>query len=182
MSLNFVHTIQDELYFEYAKLMSRSTFNGGLNFGFVTDRFNALKAGYINMSGTMREWKQEQELPKECVFCGAKENLKTDHLIPQNRGGSDDPDNHVLTCKTCHVSRNNMGIFAWLGLKKKENLHCLVAGKYIKELFELHTAKGTLSIDADNITKLCINCRNSRVCERNNKVGEITCFCLESVF
>ena len=84
----YVRTIREEILYEYAKLISRSAM-GNINYGFVSDRFKKLKSDEISMSGTIREWEREQELPRTCVFCGATEDLSTDHLIPRNRGGDD---------------------------------------------------------------------------------------------
>lgn len=178
-----VKTIREELYYEYAKLICRSVYGNVKDHrGFVTDRFKALRNGQITISGTMREWQREQELPMECVFCGTAENLQTDHLIPRSRGGPDTADNVVWTCSRCNQSRNDRGIFAWLGLKEKDHLHRLVAGKYLKELFDLHESRGTLDVNTDNLTMLCPACKNPPVCLQWDTVGKLTCFCLESVF
>lgn len=182
MPPGYVKTIKEEIYYEYAKLISRSAFNGELNRGFITNKFKALNNGTMTMSGTIREWQREQELPKVCVFCGSTEDLQTDHLIPRSRGGEDSGDNLVLSCQSCNTSRNDKGVFEWRGLKEKDKLHRLVAGKYLKELFDLHSRKGTLKISINELHTLCINCRNPQVCKEWDKVGELTCFCLESVF
>ncbi|MEW6195406.1 MAG: HNH endonuclease [Bacteroidota bacterium] len=182
MPPKYVKSIREELLYEYAKLMSRSAFQGQIQYGFVTNKFKELKSGSITMSGTIREWQREQELPKVCVFCNATENLQTDHLIPKSRGGSDSADNLVLSCQTCNNSRSGKGIFEWLGLKEKDKLHRLVAGKYLKELYELHTVKGTLEVSTTELHSLCVNCKNPEVCKEWDKVGELTCFCLESIF
>ena len=74
-------------------------------------------------------------------------------------------------------------LFEWLGLKAKDNIHRLVAGKYLKQLLALHQQAGTLDITKDQLEqKLCCNCLLPEVCKRWNKVGKLTCFCLESVF
>jgi 5-methylcytosine-specific restriction endonuclease McrA len=93
MPPRYVGTIREELQYEYAKLMSRTVFHEQLNYGFITDRFKALRGGTITISGTNREWEKEAELPRSCVFCGADKDLQRDHLIPSSRGGSDDADN-----------------------------------------------------------------------------------------
>ena len=183
MPPKYVKTIADEVYYEYAKLISRSALNGEINYGFVTDRYKALKSGAISMSSTMREWRKEQELPRSCVFCGSTaQALTTDHLIPRDRGGSDGPDNLVFSCTSCNSSRGDKGVFGWLGLKKKDALHRLVAGKYLKELFALHESRGTLLKSAPDIATFCEGCRNLRECARWGTAGELTCLCLESVF
>ncbi|MEW6570336.1 MAG: hypothetical protein AB1390_04075 [Nitrospirota bacterium] len=66
----FVKTIREEILYEYAKLISRSAY-GSLQRAFITDRFKKLRNGEISISGTIREWEREQELPQECVFCGS---------------------------------------------------------------------------------------------------------------
>jgi 5-methylcytosine-specific restriction endonuclease McrA len=83
----YVKTIREEILYEYAKLISRSAY-GTLQRGFITERFNKLRDGEITISGTIREWEREQELPKQCVYCGSIRDLTTDHLIPRSREGT----------------------------------------------------------------------------------------------
>jgi hypothetical protein len=180
MPPKFVNTIKEEILYEYAKLISRSAY-GTLQRGFITDRFKKLRDGEITISGTMREWEREQQLSKECVYCGATSGLTTDHLIPRNRGGDDSADNVVLACQSCNASRGEKGIFEWLGLKEKDRLHRLVAGKYLKHLLFLHEKAETLEISKDQIVILCSRCSLPTVCERWETVRELTCFCLESI-
>jgi len=182
MPPKYVKTIREEIFYEYAKLISRSVFDGRINYGFVSDRFKALRDGEITMSGTIREWQREQELPKECVFCGSLENLQMDHLIPRSKGGENSADNMVWSCRTCNISRGGKGVFVWLGLKRKDDLHRLVAGKYLKQLFDLHIEKETMDIRESDIEQLCGICGNKPVCIEWDTKKELTCFCLESVF
>ena len=182
MPPHYVNTIEEEIYYEYAKLISRSAFDGKLMRGFITSRFKALQTGRATMSGTIREWQREYDLPKQCVFCGSQGPLETDHLIPRSRGGNHSAGNVVWACRSCNASRGDKAIFAWLGLEKKDSLHRIVAGKYLKQLFEIHAARGTLETSKDSITVLCHDCENQPVCVRWNTVAKLTCFCLESVF
>jgi hypothetical protein len=177
----YVKTIREEILYEYAKLISRSAY-GSLQRGFITDRFKKLRDGEITISGTMREWEKEQELLKQCAFCSSTTNLTTDHLIPRIRGGNHSADNMVLACQSCSASRGEKGIFEWLGLKEKDKLHRLVAGKYLKQLLALHERSRTLEITKDQITILCKRCGLPLVCEHWGTVRELTCLCLESIF
>ena len=180
MPPGFIKTIRDEILYEYAKLISRSAYNR-LERAFITSRFYKLKNGEIKISDTIREWEREQELPKECVFCGSKENLTTDHLIPKSRGGDNSADNLVLSCNSCNFSRGDKGVFEWLGLEKKDDLHRLVAGKYLKQLLKIHDENGTLDIAKENLGTLCAKCPLPEVCKKWDKVNSLTCFCLESI-
>jgi hypothetical protein len=176
----YVKTIREEILYEYAKLISRSAYKW-LQRPFTTDRFKKLREGEITISGTIREWEKEQELPKQCVYCGSIRDLTADHLIPRSRGGDESADNVVLACQPCNASRGEKGIFEWLGLKEKDSLHRLVAEKYLKQLLALHEQAGTLEIAKDQITILCARCALPKVCEDWGTVKELTCFCLESI-
>jgi hypothetical protein len=145
----YVKTIREEILYEYAKLISRSAY-GTLQRGFITERFRKLRDGEITISGTIREWEREEDLPKQCVYCGSITDLTTDHLIPHSRGGDDSSDNVVLACQSCNAKRSEKGIFEWLGLKDKDKLHRLVAGKYLKQLLALHEQASTLEITKDH--------------------------------
>ena len=180
MPPHYVRSIREEIFYEYAKLISRSAY-GTLQRGFITERFKKLRDGIISISDTIREWEREQELPRECVYCRAKEDLTTDHLIPTNRGGDDSADNLVLACKSCNTSRGDKGIFEWLGLERKDKLHRLVAGKYLKELLWVHETAGTLDVTKEQLSALCKICPLPQVCKEWDKTGELTCFCLEGV-
>jgi len=37
-----------------------------------------------------------------CVYCGSKERIGLDHVIPRSKGGSDSPDNLVAACFPCN--------------------------------------------------------------------------------
>jgi predicted CopG family antitoxin len=177
----YIKTIREEIYYEYAKLISRSAFNSRIEYGLVINKMKELKDGKISISDTIREWQKEQQLPRECVYCGSRNDLTTDHLIPKNRGGDDSADNLVIACTHCNSARGNKGVFEWLGLEKKDKLHRLVAGKYLKQLLKIHEAAGTLDIPKTELNKLCNKCPLPDVCERWGTVGEMTCFCLESI-
>ncbi|GEM_PF-5343580 len=44
-------------------------------------------------------------------------------------------------------------------------------------------SKGTLDICRDDLSvKLCPNCHNTHACVEWGTEGELTCFCLESIF
>jgi 5-methylcytosine-specific restriction endonuclease McrA len=45
---------------------------------------------------------------KECVYCGSKENIEFDHVIPVAKGGSNSVSNIQLLCRSCnrHKSQN----------------------------------------------------------------------------
>ncbi|TNE68419.1 HNH endonuclease [bacterium] len=42
-----------------------------------------------------------------CQYCGRKDDLTIDHVIPRSRGGSDEWDNLVACCSSCNVKKGN---------------------------------------------------------------------------
>lgn len=38
-----------------------------------------------------------------CQLCGSKENIHAHHIISINNGGSDELDNLICVCETCHL-------------------------------------------------------------------------------
>jgi uncharacterized protein YdaU (DUF1376 family) len=52
---------------------------------------------------------------EKCTYCGAVDvNLQLDHIIPQSRGGSDDPENLTPACRTCNTSKGAKMLSEWL--------------------------------------------------------------------
>jgi 5-methylcytosine-specific restriction endonuclease McrA len=42
-----------------------------------------------------------------CQYCGNKNHLTLDHVMPRSRGGKDDWDNVVTACVTCNVKKGS---------------------------------------------------------------------------
>ena len=41
-------------------------------------------------------------LPQACCYCGSRDHLSADHLIPTKRGGANTGDNLVWACRSCN--------------------------------------------------------------------------------
>jgi hypothetical protein len=178
----YVETIREAIYYEFAKLISRRARDGRIDSKFVEEHFRAIRDGEESMSSILREWQEKETLPKKCVFCGTTENLEQDLLIPRSRGGDDKPKNRVWSCSVCNASRGAKGVFQWLGLEKKDTLPLLVGAMYLRQLYELHNEKLTLDVNKELIFQLCSKCRNDDACEAWDVVEKLSCFCLESAF
>jgi hypothetical protein len=172
-----VKTIKDLLFWQYAKLISESAGFGKANYGFIMSRFKGLQSGNLQWSGSIREWIKEREKPGECIYCGSKEDLTTDHLIPRNRNGPDIGDNAVVACKSCNSSKGDKGVYEWFGLREKDEVPRIAEGKYLKLLYDLHEAKGTLEKGRKDLEELCKICTVGYLC----KESALTVYCLESI-
>jgi 5-methylcytosine-specific restriction endonuclease McrA len=77
------------------------------------DRFKKLTSGEISWSTSIREYVKEGEKAEECIYCGGKEDLTLDHILPRSRGRPDLPDNAVLFCRSCNSSKGDRRVYEW---------------------------------------------------------------------
>jgi len=56
-----------------------------------------------------RLWRQQikEHWNHECAYCGSKENLTIDHVIPRCKGGTDFSKNVVCCCSSCNQSKSH---------------------------------------------------------------------------
>lgn len=178
-----VKTIRDEIFWQYAKLISKSAGFGISQRAFQMDRFTKLRDGKIEWSSTIREWVKEHEKPNECIYCGSKENLTVEHILPRCCGGPDIPDNAIKVCKRCNSSKGGKRLYEWKGLAHKDEVPRIAEGKYLKLLYSLHEKAGTLNIDKNELKqKLCPKCNMGDSCKKEGKGGKLTVYCLEGIF
>jgi 5-methylcytosine-specific restriction endonuclease McrA len=44
----------------------------------------------------------------KCVYCGTKESLTIDHVVPKSHGGRDTWENLVTACQKCNAKKGNL--------------------------------------------------------------------------
>ena len=169
-----VKTIRDIIYWQYSKLMGKSS-GHEKDYGFIMSQFKKLQTGKISWSGSVREYVRDLERDKVCIYCGSEEDLSVDHLIPRSLGGPDIGDNAILACKSCNASKSNKGVYEWYGLERRNEIPRVVEGKYLKLLYKLHEKNGTLNKGVATTTQLCEICRLGHLC----KETKFTVYCLE---
>lgn len=49
-----------------------------------------------------------------CVYCGSKERLTLDHVIPISKGGETSIKNLVVACQRCNTSKGDKNVLDWL--------------------------------------------------------------------
>lgn len=139
-----VKTIKDLIYWEYSKLIAGSTVGDRRNYGFIMHAYQRLKNKQMKPSDILRENKKLFELGKVCAYCGSKESLQWEHIIPRVKVLIDTIDNQVLACHLCNMAKGGRDPFEWYGLEKKYEVPRIVLGKYLKLIYEIHKKQGTL--------------------------------------
>ncbi len=175
-----IKSIKDIIFYQYAKIISESAGYGKKNYGFIMATWKKLKSGEMQWSSTVREWLREHESADTCIYCGAKDPLTTEHILPTSRGGDNVTDNVVRVCKTCNSSKGKKRLYEWKGLENKDQHHRIAEGKYLKYLYSKHEQNGTL--DSDNVPELCNNCDMGGLCEKAGSVEKLSVYCLEGCF
>ncbi|MGB7787215.1 HNH endonuclease [Methanoregula sp.] len=104
-----IRTIRDQIFWQYAKLIAKSAGLEGQR-GFQMSRFVQLRDGKIIWSSTIREWVHEHEKADECIYCGIKGPLTTEHILPRSCGGPDIPDNAIRACRSCNSGKGGQEI------------------------------------------------------------------------
>jgi hypothetical protein len=171
-----VKTIQDLIFWQYAKIISESAGYGKSQYGFIMNRFKKLVSGEINWSTSIREYIKEREQQDICIYCGKKGNLTLEHILPRSRGGPDTADNAVFVCKTCNCSKGDKRLYEWFGLNSKDEIPRIAEGKYLKLVYSIHESNGTLNIS--DISALCPRCDLENKCPEKQK---LTVYCLEGI-
>lgn len=176
-----VKTINDLIFWQYAKIISQSAGFGKGNYGFIMSRFKKLKNGDIRWSSSIREWIKENEQRDVCNYCGKKdENLTIEHILPLSRGGPDHSDNTVWICKECNLKKSKKRLYEFFTLDRRDDIPRIAEGKYLKLLYDLHTNTGTL--DIDEVINLCPHCDLKIKCEEYGTEEQLSVYCLEGIF
>lgn len=169
-----VRTIQDLIYYQYAKIIARRAFSvldgreaKKEHYGFVKNTFQELKAGFKSWSEITREDWQFIESEKKCIYCGAESDLHKEHVVPKSlqiklECGICDKiqgiHNQVLACKQCNFLKGTKGLYEFYKImypnekKYYDLIPPLLEKKYLKTIYSCHKCAGTLGsgdIDGD---------------------------------
>jgi len=153
-----VASVRQLIYWQYANLIASSAgFED--NWGFVVSRYRKLVSGEMKWSSTIKDYEKALETGKVCAYCGSKETMSMDHIIPSSRGGVDPRisnllnsfDNCVCACKLCNSSKSDKDVFEWYGAERINEIPKLVLSKFLKLVYTMHETQGTLDLKDPNM-------------------------------
>jgi hypothetical protein len=140
-----VRSIRQLIYWEYAKLMAGSAVGDRKNYRYVMHCFKKLETGQLHPSAILRENQLLVTHDKCCLYCGkSSPDLQWEHIIPGCRYVLDTIDNMVLACRDCNLAKGARDLFEWYGKARRYEIPRIALGKYLKLIFEIHEARGTL--------------------------------------
>lgn len=116
-----VKTIKDQIYFQYAKIITKASFwyKDWLEakkkaYWFIKNKFRELQNWTISWSDITREDWQFVWSEKECIYCWSNEGLEREHIVPKslkiNEKCSSCPtiqwiSNQLWACKKCNIKK-----------------------------------------------------------------------------
>lgn len=134
------------LYWSYANLQMLSV---ALNMGKTKyDRscymvrakaFKAYKDGIWNIHDLFEN--NIAKIKSECVcwYCGKvfddKSELTIDHVFPKIKGGTNDMNNIILSCKHCNSSKRDIDLLEWFFVQRNEFPPIHILEHYLKQIF-----------------------------------------------
>lgn len=161
-----VKTIQDLIFYQYAKIIARRALktSGGKeakrdNYEFIKETFNKLKNGFMSWSQITREDWQFVEAEKKCIYCGGRNNLHREHIVPKSlaiRPECQSCDiiqgihNQIWACGECNISKGTKGLYEFYKDKYPSErkfydlIPPLLEKKYLKTIMNCHKCAETL--------------------------------------
>ena len=138
-----ITTVGELLNWSYANLaMAHSAVtNGAEKYGRTQFMIRArLYAGLnkqtMNIGPLADDERLKMILPQACCYCGGREYLSIDHLIPTKRGGANTGDNLVWACRSCNSSKCARDALEWLA-EKGQFPPLLLLRRYLKLAIEM---------------------------------------------
>jgi hypothetical protein len=135
-------TLGEHLYWSYANLgMAHAAVEQGaekyrpLHFMIRSRLYKGLCTGKMNVASLVEDERLKMILPQACCYCGSRELLSIDHLIPTKRGGEHSGENLVWACRTCNSAKGARDVLEWLA-SKGEFPPLLLLRRYLKLTIE----------------------------------------------
>lgn len=114
-------TVGERLHWSYANLaMAHAAVEAGLQrydptrYAIRARLYAGLRDGTMSMGPLAADERLKMILPQACAYCGGREHLAADHLLPKSRGGAHRGDNLVWACRSCNSAKGSKDVLVWL--------------------------------------------------------------------
>ncbi len=174
-----VQTIEQLIFYQYAKIIAKSAMNvpdgkaaKQAHYGFIKKKFRELKEGATKWSDITREDWQFVQNDRTCIYCGSTEQLSQEHIVPKSIAINEKCSacehvqqihNQVWACRSCNSAKGDLGLYEFyrrrLKAEKKyyDMIPKLLEKKYLKTIWHCHRCAGTLdAADLDGDGKITV--------------------------
>jgi len=136
-------TVGELLHWSYANLAmahsaitARAEKYGRAQFMIRSRLYAGLNKQTMNIAPLADDERLKMVLPQACCYCGSRDYLSVDHLIPTKRGGANTGDNLVWACRSCNSSKRARDALEWL-MEKNQFPPILLLRRYLKLAIEM---------------------------------------------
>jgi len=155
-----IRTVGELLHWSYANLaMAHSAITakaekyGRTEFMIRSHLYAGLNKQTMNLGPLADDERLKMVLPQACCYCGSREYLSVDHLIPTKRGGANTGDNLVWACRSCNSSKCARDALEWL--KEKDKFPpILLLRRYLKLAIEMCRERNLMDIPLAEVPEL----------------------------
>jgi len=115
--------------------------------------YRDLTSGKIQITSLFIDEKFKMESAGGCAYCGESEHLSVDHLVSRKKGGTDDPANLVMACRSCNSSKGSLDYLEWVvNVWDFPNPHML--RRYLKMAISYCVENELMSVSLQRVTSL----------------------------
>jgi HNH endonuclease len=146
-----INTIGELLHWSYANLAmahaavtAKSEKYDRIQFMIRSRLYAGLNNQTINIGPLADDERLKMILPQACCYCGSREFLSADHLVPTKRGGANTGDNLVWACRSCNSSKCARDALEWLA-EKNQFPSILLLRRYLKLAMEISRARNLMN-------------------------------------
>ena len=138
-----IQTVGELLHWSYANLAmvhsaitAKAEKYGRIQFMIRSRLYAGLNKQTMNLGSLADDERLKMVLPQACCYCGSRDYLSVDHLIPTKRGGANTGDNLVWACRSCNSSKCASDALEWLK-EKNQFPPILLLRRYLKLAIEM---------------------------------------------
>lgn len=155
MRTESIRTIGERLYWAYANLgMAHSAVTkgastyGAINYIIRNKLYTGLTNGTMNLGSLRDDERLKLVLERACCYCGMRDQLTLDHVIPLSLGGPDCADNLVWACRRCNSAKGATDLMDWY-CRKAVFPPLLMIRRYLKLAIGFCKDSGLMDVPVD---------------------------------
>lgn len=139
-----LHWSYSNLAMAHAAITAKAEKYGRLEFMIRARLYAGLNKQTMSIGPLADDERLKMVLPQACCYCGSREYLSVDHLIPTKRGGENTGDNMVWACRSCNSSKSARDALEWLAARN-EFPPLLLLRRYLKLAVEMSRERNLMS-------------------------------------
>ena len=147
-----ITTVREQIAWSYANLAMADAALGDAaeryektHFIIRSRLYKGLVSGTMSMRSLYHDERLKMTMPQACYYCGSDTNLAVDHLIPRIKGGPDEADNLVWSCRSCNSSKQGRDMLEWMSAKGRFP-SVLLLRRYVKIVARYCERQGCMDV------------------------------------